>query len=88
MAIVLRSPDRKGLVGPMNGVPFLQEVIVIADTEEEITALGGHGSVVQETFGNSDMAVKVAAGSTAVTVVDEKAVTYLLLPGGWAKTGG
>lgn len=86
MAITLDHPDGKGLVGPIGGKPFIQQVVIGADTEEEILALGGVGSVVQET--GSDMVVRLKPLSTAVTVVGNTLVTYLLLPSGWKKTGG
>lgn len=86
MAITLDHPEGKGLIGPVGGVPYLQEVVIGADTEGEILALGGVGSVVQET--DSEMAVRLKALSMAVTVVGETLVTYLLLPSGWKKTGG
>lgn len=81
MAIKIKSASGKGITGGVGNLsPVAQEVIIIADTEAEITALG---NVVD------DGGVKVipTAGSTAVTAVDGTAVVYVLLPGGWQKAG-
>lgn len=82
MAIVLMHPEGKGLIGPANGKAYQQRVDILADTEDEITALGGIGSTVQET--GTSMAVKLAAGSMAHTA--GYGVIYELSPSGvWTK---
>lgn len=81
MAIRIKSASGTGITGGVGSLsPVVQEVIIVADTEAEITALG---SVVD------DGSVKVipTAGSTAVTAADGAAVVYVLLPGGWQKAG-
>lgn len=84
MAIKLFHPFGGALLGPVGGVPYMQQVDILADTEDEITALGGVGSVVQET--GTSMAVKLMAGSMAHTA--GYGAIYELSPSGvWTKQG-
>lgn len=80
--IVIKSAS--GIVGAVGDTAFLQDVIIVADSEAEITALGGVGDTVEDMYG---MKVKPNAGSTAVTVTDGVTVRYILLPKGWTKAG-
>lgn len=84
MAIKIKGPGDRGVVGAVNGVAFRQEVRIFADTEAEITALPGVGGTVTDAY---DMTVLLDEGSMAMTAADDKAIVYILLPGGWKKAG-
>lgn len=84
MAIKIKGPGDRGVIGAVNGVAFRQEVRIFADTEAEITALPGRGGEVTDDYG---VTVKLDEGSMAMTSENDKAVMYILLPGGWKKAG-
>ncbi len=59
-------------------------VLIVADTEAEIT---GMGEVIRDGL-YTETEVTPEDGSVAVTVAGGKLVPYMKLPSGWAKTGG
>lgn len=80
MAIKIKSPTGAGLVGPIKGKIFRQEVEIVADAESDITAL-------DDIVDDGDTAVIPTPGSIAYTA-DAKAL-YMLSPSGkWTKVGG
>jgi hypothetical protein len=82
--IVIKSASDAGIVGSVGGRSFLQDVVIVADSEAEITALGGVGDEVEDMYHTK---TRPNAGSTAVTVTDGVTVRYILLPKGWTKAG-
>lgn len=84
MAIKIKGPGDRGVIGAVNGVAFRQEVRIYADTEAEITALPGVDGEVTDAYG---VTVRLDEGSMAMTAADDAAVVYILLPGGWKKAG-
>lgn len=75
--IYIKSASGNGISASMGGRPWAQEIVVIADTEAEITALG-------EVVTAGDVSVRPLAGSTAYTA-DMSAVYQLSPSGVWTK---
>lgn len=76
--IFIKAANGNGISASMGGRPWAQEIVVIADTEAEITALG-------EVVTAGGVSVRPLAGSVAYT--PDLTVMYTLSPSGvWTKT--
>lgn len=78
MAIHIAAPKGHTLVHHTCDVIFKQPVEIYADSEAEIQAL-------EEIVDDGEIKVIPQPGSFAMTVENEKAISYIRLPKGWVK---
>lgn len=77
MAIVIKGANGQGISPSMGGRPWAQEIVVIADSESEISTLG-------DVVTDGKVSVRPVAGSIAYTA--DMSAMYQYSPSGvWTK---